>query len=118
MTSFTRSLAATAAFALTLGTAQADHHLSVTYEGKSGPGAGKHIVLLGGDEEYRSEEALPMLGKVLAEHHGLSAPSSSRSTTAATSILTTRRVSPIRKPSTALTSSSWHCVSATGRTKT
>lgn len=42
----------------------------VVYEGKSGPGAGKHIVLLGGDEEYRSEEGLPMLGKILAVRHG------------------------------------------------
>ena len=31
----------------------------------------KHVVLVSGDEEYRSEEALPMLGKVLAVHHGL-----------------------------------------------
>lgn len=42
----------------------------VTYEGKAGPGAGKHVVLISGDEEYRSEEALPMLGKILAERHG------------------------------------------------
>lgn len=42
----------------------------VVYEGNEGPGKGKHIVLVSGDEEYRSEEALPMLGKVLAEHHG------------------------------------------------
>ena len=42
----------------------------VVYEGKEGPGKGKHIVLVGGDEEYRSEEALPMLGKILAVHHG------------------------------------------------
>lgn len=34
------------------------------------PGRGKHIVLIAGDEEYRSEEALPMLGRMLAEHHG------------------------------------------------
>src|SRR5262249_42944283 len=34
------------------------------------PGKGKHIVLVSGDEEYRSEEALPQLGKVLAKHHG------------------------------------------------
>ena len=40
------------------------------YEGKGGPGQGKHVVLVGGDEEYRSEEALPMLGKILAVHHG------------------------------------------------
>ena len=33
-------------------------------------GGGKHIVLVSGDEEYRSEEALPMLGKILSTHHG------------------------------------------------
>ncbi len=42
----------------------------VVYEGKEGPGLGKHIVLISGDEEYRSEEALPQLGKILAVHHG------------------------------------------------
>ena len=42
----------------------------VTYEGNRGVGAGKHIVFLGGDEEYRSEEGLPMLAKILAERHG------------------------------------------------
>ena len=42
----------------------------VVYEGKQGPGSGKHIVLISGDEEYRSEEALPMLAKVMAVHHG------------------------------------------------
>ncbi len=30
----------------------------------------QRIVLLAGDEEYRSEEALPMLGKILSQHHG------------------------------------------------
>ena len=34
------------------------------------PGAGKHVVLVAGDEEYRSEEALPMLAKILARRHG------------------------------------------------
>lgn len=42
----------------------------VVYEGVEGPGAGKRIVLISGDEEYRSEEALPQLGKILAAHHG------------------------------------------------
>jgi hypothetical protein len=28
------------------------------------------VVLLAGDEEYRSEEAMPMLARTLAEHHG------------------------------------------------
>ncbi len=40
------------------------------YEGGAGPGKGKRIVLLSGDEEYRSEEALPMLAKILAVRHG------------------------------------------------
>lgn len=31
---------------------------------------GMTIVLLAGDEEYRSEEALPMLGQVLSQRHG------------------------------------------------
>jgi hypothetical protein len=34
----------------------------------SGPGTGRHIVLVSGDEEYRSEEALPMLAQILARH--------------------------------------------------
>lgn len=42
----------------------------VVYEGRDGTGKGKNIVLISGDEEYRSEEALPQLGKILAEHHG------------------------------------------------
>jgi len=42
----------------------------VRYEGTSGPGKGTHVVLVSGDEEYRSEEALPMLGKILAVRHG------------------------------------------------
>ena len=42
----------------------------ISYEAKDGPGKGKHIVLLSGDEEYRSEEALPMLGKILSQRHG------------------------------------------------
>ena len=39
-------------------------------EGKQGPGVGKHIVLVSGDEEYRSEESLPQLAKILATRHG------------------------------------------------
>lgn len=42
----------------------------VVYEGKKGPGHGKHIVFLTGDEEYRSEEGLPMMARLLAERHG------------------------------------------------
>lgn len=43
----------------------------VTYEGKHGPGHGKYVVLVAGDDtEYHSEEALPQLAKILAVHHG------------------------------------------------
>jgi hypothetical protein len=42
----------------------------VVYDGFDGPGKGKHIVLVAGDDEYRSEEALPQLGKILAKRHG------------------------------------------------
>ena len=42
----------------------------IVYQGKPGPGQGKHIVFLAGDEEYRSEEGLPMLAKILAVRHG------------------------------------------------
>jgi type 1 glutamine amidotransferase len=48
--------------------AAADHALVL--EGGDGPGRGKHVVLVSGDEEYRSEEALPQLAKILAKHHG------------------------------------------------
>jgi hypothetical protein len=37
----------------------------IVYEGK-----GKHIVFLTGDEEYRGEEGLPMLAKILSQRHG------------------------------------------------
>jgi len=37
-----------------------------------GQNNGKNIVLISGDEAYRSEESLPMLAKILAERHGFS----------------------------------------------
>ena len=42
----------------------------VQYKGTSGPGQDKHIVFISGDEEYRSEEALPMLAKILSKKYG------------------------------------------------
>jgi type 1 glutamine amidotransferase len=50
------------------GAARADDW--IVYEGGDGPGKGKHVVLVSGDEEYRSEEALPLLAKILAKVHG------------------------------------------------
>lgn len=46
----------------------ADPWLSIP--GTAGPGKGKTVVLISGDEEYRSEEALPQLAKILSTHHG------------------------------------------------
>jgi hypothetical protein len=43
---------------------------SIDYPPGSGTGQGRHVVLLAGDEEYRSEEALPMLAKILSRRHG------------------------------------------------
>ncbi|MEO0475647.1 MAG: ThuA domain-containing protein, partial [Planctomycetota bacterium] len=53
------------------GTALAEEgKLWVTYPGGEGPGKGKHIVLVSGDEEYRSEESMPQMGKILSKHFG------------------------------------------------
>jgi len=42
----------------------------VTYEPPANLSRGKHIVLMSGDEEYRSEEGLPQIGKILSQRHG------------------------------------------------
>ncbi|PZX55871.1 trehalose utilization protein [Algoriphagus ratkowskyi] len=40
------------------------------FEGKDGPGKDKNVVLISGDDEYRSEESMPMLAKILSEQYG------------------------------------------------
>lgn len=42
----------------------------LTYAGGEGPGKGKHIVLIAADQEYRSEQSMPMMAKILSKHHG------------------------------------------------
>jgi putative membrane-bound dehydrogenase-like protein len=42
----------------------------LVFEGTEGPGKGKHIVFLAGDHEYRSEESLPAIARLLAKHQG------------------------------------------------
>src|SRR5579863_5891915 len=42
----------------------------IVFPGGEGPGHGKRIVLVSGDEEYRSEEGLPQLARILATRHG------------------------------------------------
>jgi hypothetical protein len=42
----------------------------LTYPGGDGPGKGKHIVLIAADQEYRSEQSMPMMAKILSKRHG------------------------------------------------
>ena len=42
----------------------------IVFDGGQGVGATKHVVLISGDEEYRSEEAMPMLAKILSKRFG------------------------------------------------
>jgi putative membrane-bound dehydrogenase-like protein len=42
----------------------------LVYEGTDGPGKGKHIVFMANDHEYRSEESLTGLARLLAKHQG------------------------------------------------
>ena len=39
-------------------------------DGADGPGKGKHVVLIAADDEYRSEELIPQLAKILALRQG------------------------------------------------
>ncbi len=57
-------------FAATVCKPAAADEPGIVLNGADGPGHGKHIVLVSGDEEYRSEEALPQLAKILATRHG------------------------------------------------
>jgi hypothetical protein len=42
----------------------------LTYSGNKGPGKGRHIVLISADQEYRSEQSMPMMAGILSRHHG------------------------------------------------
>jgi hypothetical protein len=55
---------------LVVGQCAAAEQAGAVFEGPAGPGLGKHIVFVSGDEEYRSEEGLPQLAKILAQRHG------------------------------------------------
>jgi len=58
----------TISFSLQECVAQQDNWLHYTPE--KSQSKGKKIVLISGDEEYRSEESLPMLAKILTQKHG------------------------------------------------
>ena len=53
----------------TISYSQSESKLWSTYTAQKGK-KNKHVVLVSGDEEYRSEEALPQLAKILNLHHG------------------------------------------------
>ncbi|WP_428666556.1 ThuA domain-containing protein [Runella sp.] len=42
----------------------------IVYKGEKGPGLGKNIVFITSDHEYRSEESLPALARILAKRYG------------------------------------------------
>ncbi|GMW03381.1 MAG: hypothetical protein AMXMBFR84_45150 [Candidatus Hydrogenedentota bacterium] len=58
------------ALGLLVPVASAQDPTHVVYEGDTGPGAGKHIVYIASDHEYRSEESLPALARIMAKHYG------------------------------------------------
>lgn len=62
-------LSVVAAICLWNSSARADDRW-VVFEGKDGPGKGKHVVFVVGDEEYRSEDSMPQMAKILAVRHG------------------------------------------------
>jgi len=63
------TLLLTALFSFSCRGAAADDPWLVL-RGADGTGKGKHIVFVTGDEEYRSEDSMPQLAKILAVHHG------------------------------------------------
>jgi type 1 glutamine amidotransferase len=63
-------LALLALLAIQAAPRAADNPHLVVYQGEKGPGVGKHIVFLAGDHEYRSEETLPALARILARRYG------------------------------------------------
>lgn len=50
--------------------AQKAEDYRIEYKGTKGPGLGKHIVFIASDHEYRSEESLPALARILAKRYG------------------------------------------------
>jgi len=57
-------------FLIALASATIANAAPLVFQGTDGPGKGKHIVFLAGDHEYRSEESLPALARILAKRQG------------------------------------------------
>ncbi|MBI1388816.1 MAG: hypothetical protein GC154_10260 [bacterium] len=66
----TRSIVLSLLAALSFGAVARGDEAGVTLQGGDGPGKGKHIVFVTGDEEYRSEESMPQMAKILSKHFG------------------------------------------------
>lgn len=67
-TAFLIALTLATAFVALLDPLSAQDRL--TFEAKDGGNDAPHVVLIAGDEEYRTEESMPMLGKILSQKHG------------------------------------------------
>ncbi len=65
-----KSLCRAAVLCLALSFATRATAAPLVFEGGQGPGKGKHIVFLAGDHEYRSEESMPAVARLLAKHQG------------------------------------------------
>lgn len=65
-----RTSALTTILTAVLLAAPPPHPNAIVYDGERGPGRGSHVVFLAGDHEYRSEETLPALARILARHYG------------------------------------------------
>ena len=91
--------------------------VSVTYPAKSGPGRGRHVVFLAGDEEYRGEEGLPMLAKILSQRHGFK--TSVLFSVDADGTINPKNTASLSDPRSSIrpTRSSCCCASAPGRTR-
>jgi hypothetical protein len=50
--------------------AQAPGDPWIVYPAGDGPGRGKHIVFVTGEESYRSEESMPLMARILSRRHG------------------------------------------------
>lgn len=50
--------------------AEAQPQFWLRFPPQEGTANGKKVLLISGDEEYRSEESCPMLGKILSQRHG------------------------------------------------
>ncbi len=71
MRKFLRSLICSLSLSLSCAPVRADDSPQwLSYAGGDGPGKGKRIVLIAADQEYRSEQSMPMMAKILSKHHG------------------------------------------------